>query len=212
MKGRINYISTLLIIGLLFFCGDMFAQRLIQGQSEISVSVARGIRSGDLTGGTFTGVEYGKVDSFGKIILGINYGIDKKRCDVDVEGVDFNSYYDLRNNDIYAGVGYLASLVSNRSRSVVLWGGATALAGIRWYYPKEDADPLFGDLDVDAELDDVRNANFIYGIVPQMRIEFFPARAFSISTFFKGRLQFYQFKDKKTFYPEFGFSFGFYFL
>lgn len=212
--GRFFVVFVSLVAFCLSFSFEAKAQRLIPGQSEISVSAAHGFRTNNKTGKVGASLEYAKVDRVGKCIFGLNWGLDRQIYEVEVfdeEIEDFyNEYFDVKDNDLYFTGGYLGRIISNRRRSVILWGGLTAFVGARIYTPFVEVDPLFPDQAPDVSL--VPKANFIYGFVPQIRFELFPADSFSLSAYFKAHCQFYGKDDNKWFYPEIGFSLSYYFF
>lgn len=177
------------------------AQRFIPGQSFLSVNGTGWYQlGGDLT--------CGLCFRSGKLVMGLDYytvlnsetyvtsvqvsdpsGGTRKKVDVSIP---------IMPQDILFSGGYLAYIVSNRSRSVNLLMGGTADLGVRVSRQLEE-----------NVLAKAKKYRFAFGITPELRLEMFPVSMFSISVFARPRLQFFV---DKVFYPDFGFGFTYYFL
>lgn len=219
---RLRLIIGVFLLGLLCLNPHpAYSQRLIPGTSEISLYAGQGFRMRSETGRFATGVEYGYLDNIGKTVFGLNWGSHKQRFPMDVVGVSYSPYYDIRKDDVYVSGGWLGCIVKNRRRSVVFWSGLTVFSGIRIYGMRDKVDPLFSSMNHAVEMP-FPSTSFIYGFTPQIRFEFFPGRVWSMSAFIKSDIQFIQFFEKdisdeveipkeRWFFPEIGFNFSYYF-
>jgi len=139
--------------------------------------------------------------------------------------LDDPARYMLRAVDMYASWGMLWRIVSNRSRSVNLWGGVVGDVGARlrkplaeldinWQYRRSDLYHI--DVEEGLEDDRIPSAGFLLGVTPEVCFEVFPARNFSLSLFFRPHLQWCSWGDgnsrEEIFIPHVGLGLHYYFF
>ena len=192
------FFSFMFASALLFSSLDASAQRLIPGQMTVY-----GEGSAWMAPGGGAGV------SFIKRGFKWDFSANYRTLDHHVSLPDTKEYfagdYDLKAQDLYARLMFKGLVAHDRSYTWDLWLGISFDPGARLRSP-------IGEYS-DAER--VSKTAFIYGFSPEISLEAFLSRNFSLSVFARPRLMFSGEKEKlgeRWFYPEFGLQFDFCFF
>ena len=191
------------IVSLLFLAGFLalsseaaYAQRLIPGQSVISVSGDAWMQYGGEIG-------WERMFYSGKSVIRLNFlGANKDSFHFDATDEMPEANFAYKTVDYLVSGGYLWRVASNRSRSVNFWLGGTVDLGARTY-------KIAGE----TEGYNVPNCKFLYCFSPQIELETFVSKALAFDFTFKPRIQLYGHKVfDRVFYPNFSIGLNYYFL
>lgn len=115
-------------------------------------------------------------------------------------GEDTPTYAFFRSSDFTLSGGYLFRVIGSRSRNFNLWAGGSLALGARIH------DEKYPEMCVPK-------AKFIYAFLPEVQVEAFPSKSFSIYAYAAPYLQFYGHRyTDRWFYPEVGIGINFHFF
>lgn len=199
----------IVIASLFAVCYSANAQRLISGQGAVYADCTLSPKGKAATYAFGADLSYMRVYQKGKVQLGASYQNDWQMREYQGYGVsntDEKFSAKVENTDICFEGGYYFRLISDRSRMFNLWGGITGLMGARVYGHADGVRDR-------AKEGTVNDACFMYGFVPKIALEFFPAGNFSLSLSLNPRFQFYAEKgNAKFFYPQVALGVAYYFF
>ena len=193
---------------LVLHSSDVFAQRVLDGQSVVNVQ-------GSLASQTGLSIGWSKCDYLGQFVISANYLTDNAEKYLTEEEIMQAGDKSLRPYDLFASGGYMFRIVSTRSRSVMLYGGITLDLGYRGYdfklyEQKENVDDDgFRTMETVSE-DPYLKGHFIYGFSPEIGVQFFPLKKTAVSLFVKPRIRFNRMGNEPWFVPSAGLGVHFY--
>lgn len=186
----------IIITSAVFFFSSFqaYAQRHIAGQNVVTLDTYVLKQHG-------VGLSWGRCFFSGQSVFGASFLSGKEEpCKVPVGEEEELISYTAKSRDWIASGGYLFRIIGDRSHSLNLMLGGTVDIGARTY-------------EVPSEGILIPEANFIYGVSPIIKGEYFPKGCLSINLQFRPRLQLYGHNmSEKVFYPEFGIGCSYYFL
>lgn len=145
---------------------SVYAQRMYKNQSALQFSY--GVIDGNFASGNI-GLQYSMYKSSGQIIAAVDYSFLQSKYE----------FEDIPYNQICFSAGYLFRVISNYKRSIVFSAGLCATGA----YESIKSD--LGDGKVISQ-----KSKFLYGVIPQMSLDFFLSRKTAISVLIKEQLYF----------------------
>lgn len=158
----------------------VYGQRMYKNQSSLQFSY--GIIDGNYSAGTI-GLQYSMYKNIGQVIAGVEYSFLKSKYELE----------DIPYSQFIFSAGYLFRIVSNYKRSIVFSAGLCASGAY------ESIKSNLGDGKVISE-----ESKFLYGIIPQISLDFFLSRKMALALLVKEQLYFNSSISTNHFFAGFG--------